>query len=160
MTGKNYDRKKRYNTVIWSSVVSKYEHHQSHFNLRKFLLGFFVFTETLRSKLSITVYFFLALYGFTTIQSWLFLKNIENFVWFPTKQYSLGFFLLEKQLANIPDRGFLFLCNTLFLYSLSPYSRTERHTETQIHSLRVGLRNLFSSCAVVSCQAVFGSGGK
>jgi hypothetical protein len=40
-----YDRnKKRYNntTVIWSSVVSKYKHQQSHFNLRKFLLGFFI----------------------------------------------------------------------------------------------------------------------
>ncbi len=36
------------------------------------------------------------------------IKNIENFVWFP-KQYLLGFFLLEKQFANIPDRGFLFL---------------------------------------------------
>ncbi len=27
---------------MWSSVVSKKEHHQSHFNLRKFLLGFFI----------------------------------------------------------------------------------------------------------------------
>jgi hypothetical protein len=42
MTGKKYYRKKRYNTVIWSSVMSKYEHQQSHFNLRKFLLGFFI----------------------------------------------------------------------------------------------------------------------
>ncbi len=41
--------------------------------------------------------FFLALYGSTTIQSRLFLKNIENFVWFP-KQYLLGFFILQKQL--------------------------------------------------------------
>jgi hypothetical protein len=49
---------------------------------------------------------FLALYGSTTIQSILFLKNFENFVWFP-KQYLLGFFILEKQLANILDRGFL-----------------------------------------------------
>jgi hypothetical protein len=85
---------------------------------------------------------FLALYGSTTIESRLFLKNVENFVWFP-KQYLLGFFILEKQLANIPDRGFLFLCNTLLLYSLSPYWRTERWTESQIHSLRVGWRNLF-----------------
>jgi hypothetical protein len=60
---------------------------------------------------------FLALYGSTTIQSLLFLKNIENFVWFP-KQYLYGFFILEKQLTNISDRGFLFLRNTLFLYSL------------------------------------------
>ncbi len=67
---------------------------------------------------------FLALYGSTTIQSRMFLKNIENFVWFP-KQYLLGFFILEKQLANIPDGGFLFLHNTLLLYSLSPYRRRE-----------------------------------
>ncbi len=60
---------------------------------------------------------FLALYGSTTIQSLLFLKNIKNIVWFP-KQYLLGFFILEKQLANISDRGFLFLRNTFLLYSL------------------------------------------
>ncbi len=60
---------------------------------------------------------FLALYGSTIIQSRLFLKNIENFVWFP-KQYLLGFFFLEKQLPNISDRGFLFLRSTLLLYSL------------------------------------------
>ncbi len=60
---------------------------------------------------------FLALYGSTTIQSLLFLKNIENFVWF-FREYLLGFFILEKQLANILDRGFLFLRNTLLLYSL------------------------------------------
>ncbi len=128
-----------------------------------------------RNKFSVTVYLFLALYGSTTIQSQSFLKNIENFVWFP-KQYSLGFFILEKQLANIPDRGFLFLrnilllhslshfrettpnipdrgflflCNTLLLYSLSPYSQTERQTESQIHLLCVGWRIFFSSCAVV-----------
>jgi hypothetical protein len=33
-----------------------------------------------RYKVSVTVYLFLALYGSTTIQSRLFLKNIENFV--------------------------------------------------------------------------------
>ncbi len=136
-----------------------------------------------RNKVSVTVYLFLALYGSTSIQSRLFLKNIKNFDWF-WKQYSLGFFIfenqlanisdkgfrfsviliyftllaiLETQLANIPDRGFLFVCNTLLLYSLSPYSQTERRTECQIHSLCVGWRNLFSSCAVMS---VFCSGGK
>ncbi len=65
--------------------------------------------------------------------------------------------ILKEQLANIPDRGFLFLRNTLLLYSLSPYSQTERQTESQIHLLCVGWRNLFSSCAIVS---VFCSGGK
>jgi hypothetical protein len=55
---------------------------------------------------------------------------------------------------HIPD---IFLVNTLLLYSLSPYSQTERQTENQKHSLRVGWRNFFSSCAVVS---VFGSSEK
>jgi hypothetical protein len=59
---------------------------------------------------------FLALYGSTTIQSLLFLKNIKNFVWFP-KQYSLGFFLLEKQLANISD-GVSCFSVTLFYSTL------------------------------------------
>ncbi len=67
---------------------------------------------------------------------------------------------LEKQLANIPDRGFLFLRNTLLLYSLSPYWRTEWQTETQIHLLRMGWRNLFSSRAVVSCQFLVLAGNR
>ncbi len=90
---------------------------------------------------------FLALYGSTIIQSRLFLKNIKNFVWFP-KQYLLGFFILEKQLANILDREFLYLRNTLLLhslllwreslfsmvytlllYSLDPYWQTEWQTD-------------------------------
>ncbi len=119
-----------------------------------------------RNKVSVTVYLFLALYGSTTIQSRSFLKNIENFVWF-LKQYLLGFLILEKQLTNIPDRGFLFLCNTLLLYSLtdrgflflrntlllyslSPYSQTESQTEKPIHLIRVGWRNLFP--VVLLCQ--------
>jgi hypothetical protein len=85
---------------------------------------------------------FLALYGSTTIQSQLFLKNIKNFVWFP-KQYLLGFFILEKQLANIPDRGFPFLHNSLLLFSLIPYSQMEWLTESQICLLCMGWRNLF-----------------
>ncbi len=102
---------------------------------------------------------FLALYGSTTIQSQLFLKNVKNFAWFP-KQYLLGFFILEKQLANIPDRGFVFLRNTLLLYSLSPYWQMERQTEKWIHLLRMGWRNLFSSCAVVLCQFLFLAGNR
>jgi hypothetical protein len=90
------------------------------------------------------------LYGSTTIESRLFLKNIKNFVWFP-KQYLFGFFILERQLSNIPDRGSLFLRNTLLLYSLSPYRQTEWLTESQIHSLCVDWRNLFFHlCCCVS----------
>ncbi len=50
--------------------------------------------------------------------------------------------------------------NTLLLHT-PLFALTDRRTELQmeerIHSLRVGWRNFFSSCAVVS---VFGSGGK
>ncbi len=49
--------------------------------------------------------------------------------------------------------GFLFLRNTLLLYSLSPYSWTERQTESQIHSLHVGWRNLFP--VVLLCRVSF-----
>ncbi len=116
---------------------------------------------------------FLALYGSTTIQSQLFLKNIKNFVWFP-KQYLLGFFILEKQLTNILDRGFLFLRNTLLLYSLLLwreslfntvytlllYSLTDRMTDRGTNTLALrGLEEPFFQlcCCVVS---VFGFGGK
>ncbi len=54
----------------------------------KFLLGFFILQKQLasqsmflmRSKLSITGYLFLALYGSTSLQSWSFLNNIKNFL--------------------------------------------------------------------------------
>ncbi len=50
-----------------------------------------------------------------------------------------------------PDRGFLFLRNTLLLYSLSPYRQTECRMEKQIHLLCVGWRNLFFQlCCCVS----------
>ena len=42
--------------------------------------------------------------------------------------------------GEILDRGILFLRNTLLLYSLSPYSQTERQTEK--HIILVGLGNL------------------
>ena len=162
----NYNWKKRYSclAVGWNKsqiTVCRVKIRTPPITLsfKKILIGFLYFTETMRSKLSDTVYLFLALYGSTTIQSRLFLKNIENFVWFP-KQYLLGFFILENQLANIPDWGFLFLRNTLLLYSLSPYSQTERQTESQIHLLCVGWRNLFSSCAVVSCQFLVLAGNR
>ena len=100
---------------------------------------------------------FLALYGSTIIQSRLFLKNVEKFVWFP-KQYLLGFFILEKQFANILDRGFLFLRNTFLLYSLSPYRQMDKEMNTlasrgqeePAHASR-GLEELFLQfCCCVS----------
>ncbi len=78
-----------------------------------------------------------------------FSKILRTLFDFRNNTYWVSFYL-EKQLANIPDKGFLYLCNTLLLYSLSPYWRTERQTETQIHLLRVGWRNLFPMGCCVS----------
>jgi hypothetical protein len=118
---------------------------------------------------------FLALYGSTTIQSLLILKNIENFVWFP-KQYLLGFFILEKQLANISD-GVSCFSVTLFYSTLSccdgktnlvPFTLfystlltlTDGMTDRGMNTLASrGLEEPFFQlcCCVV---LVFGSGGK
>ncbi len=68
-------------------LCQKYKHRQSHFNfLKQCLLGVFILEKQLasqdmflvKSKLSITAYLFLVLYRFTSLQSLLFLKNIEN----------------------------------------------------------------------------------
>ncbi len=40
----------------------------------------------------------------------------------------MGFFILEKQLANISDRGFLFLRSTLLLYSLMLWQESQFST--------------------------------
>ncbi len=106
---------------------------------------------------------FLALYGSSTIQSLLFLKNIENFVWFP-KQYLLGFFILEKQLANISDGvscisvtlyySTLFCCGgkanlvrfTLFYYTL--LTLTDGWTDRK-SSGKKSSSHLSGGCAIV-----------
>ena len=62
---------------------------------------------------------------------------------------------VKLNVFHIPD---IFLVNTLLLYSLSPYSQTERQMETQIHSLRVGWRNFFP--VVLLCQAFVLAGNR
>ncbi len=69
-----------------------------------------------RNKVSVTVYLFLALYGSTTIQSWSFLKNIENFVWFP-KQYLLVS-LFQRNNLLIFQTGVSCFSLTLFYFTL------------------------------------------
>ena len=96
----------------------------------------------------------LILYEYLTVT--IVSQKYRELFWFP-KQYLFGFFILEKQHANIPDRGFLFLRNTLLFYFLSPYSQTKWLTEKWIRLLRVGWRNLFSSCAVVSFFVLAGN---
>ncbi len=75
-------------------IVSKCKHRQSHYDFlytvskRNIFLGFFILQKQLasqgmflmRSELSITAYFFLALYVYTALQSRSFLKNIKNFL--------------------------------------------------------------------------------
>ncbi len=122
----------------------------------KILIGFLYFTETMRSKLPLLCTSFLLCMDLQPYSHDCFSKISRTLFDFRNNTYWVSFFL-EKQLANILDRGFLFLRNTLSLYSISPYWRTERQTETQIHSLRVGWRNLFSICAVVSVFVLAGN---
>ncbi len=116
----------------------------------KCLFRFFILEKQLssqnmflvRSKLSITAYFFLVLYKTTSLQSRLFLE----YIWRPN--CSIPSMHTERKI-NVHSHK----------HSFTPYpSRSPyRWTERWIHSLRVGWRNFFFSCAVVS---VFGSGGK
>ena len=64
--------------------------------------------------------------------------HVDTLIFIPTQKFNV---------FHIPD---IFLVNSLLLYSLSPYSQTERQTETQIHLLRVGWRNFFP--VVLLCQ--------
>ncbi len=99
---------------------------------------------------------FLALYISTTIQSRLLLKNIEELCLI-SERILIGFFILEKKLANIPL--FLFLINTLLLY-IPLLALTDRQADRESNTLALrGLEEPFfiSSCAIVS---VLYSGGK
>ncbi len=83
-----------------------------------------------------------------------FSNNIKNFL---CKQKivnncSILSMHAERQITNLSVKH----SSTLYP-TLSPYRQMESKTEEQIHLLRLGWRNFFSSCAVVS---VLGSGGK
>jgi hypothetical protein len=83
-----------------------------------------------------------------------FSQNIKNFLckYLIVNNRSIPSTQAERQITNLSVK------HSFTLYpSLSPYSQTELQTEKGIHLLRMGWRNFFSSCAVVS---VFGSGGK
>ncbi len=114
----NYDQKKRYSrlAVGWNKsqiTVCRVKIRTPPITLsfKKILIGFLYFTESMRSKLSVTVYLFLALYGSTTLQSRSFLKNIENFLckWklvnnrrIPSMHEKLPIFLINTVLLHIP----------------------------------------------------------
>ncbi len=94
------------------------------------------------------------LYGSTTLQSWLSLKNIKSVLckYKLVNNWSIPSMHTERK-NTVRSHKHSFTPYP----SLSPYRQTDRiQTEEQIHLLRVGWRNFFSSCAFVS---VFGSGG-
>ncbi len=96
---------------------------------------------------------FLSLYGSTTIQSRSFLKNIENFVWFP-KQYLFGFFILEKFWTGVS-------CFSITLFYFSLLALTDRRNDRQRNKytrLAWAGGTFFQLCCCV--VSVFGSGGK
>ena len=103
----------------------------------------------IKSKLSITAYLFLALYESTALQSQSFLKNIESFLY---RQKLLNNCIISSMHAERK----ITVCSHKHSFtpypSLSPYSQTESQTESQIHSLHVGWRNLFhfQLCCYVS----------
>jgi hypothetical protein len=87
---------------------------------------------------------FLALYGSTTIQSRLFLKNIENFVWF-SKQYLLGFFILEKFWTKVS-------CFSVILFYSTLLALTDRQKDRQ-RAKSNSIRFFLAWCNNRSCQA-------
>ncbi len=104
---------------------------------------------------SITVYLFLALYGSTTSLSRLFLKNIKSSLY---NQILVN----NCSITSMHAKRKITICShkhSFTLYpSLSPYSQTDRMTDGErIHSLRVGLRNFFSSCV---CQFLVLAGNR
>ncbi len=106
----------------------------------------------MRSKLSVTVYLFLALYGSTTLQSWSFLKNIKNFLCkkILVNNCSIPSTHAERKITVRSHK------HSFTPYpSLSPYWPTEWQTDRdQIHLLHMGWRNLFSSSGYFSGQHV------
>jgi hypothetical protein len=121
---------------------------------KKILIGFLYFTETMRSKLSATVYLFLALNGYTTLQSQLLLKNIENFLckYKLVNNRSIPSMHAEKKLP-------ILLINTLLLH-IPLLALTHRQND--------GWRNKYTCCAwaggtflpVVRLCQFSGCGGK
>ena len=91
----------------------------------------------MRSKLSVTVYLFLALYGSTTLQSRSSLKIIKNFL---CKQKLVN----NRSIPSMHAERKITVCSHKHSFtpypSLSPYERTESQTEKQINL--VGLGNL------------------
>jgi hypothetical protein len=134
-----------------------------HFNLRKFLLGFFILQKQWHANFLLLCISFLLCMDLQPYSHDHFLKISRSF-YASRKSWIILVFLLRTPKEKLP----IFLINTLLLHipllalmDRQNYRGTElqrnRITEEQIHSLRMGWKNFFSSCAVVS---FFCSGGK
>ncbi len=101
----------------------------------------------MRSKLSVTVYLFLALYGSTTIQSRSFLENIKNFLckWKLVNNRSIPSTHAERKITVCSHK------HSFTSYpSLSPYRWTERQTENEYTCFVWAGGTFFQLCCCVS----------
>ncbi len=96
---KNYDRNnKRYDTVVWLSDVSKYKHHQSHFNLRKFLFGFFILRNQLDPNFLLLCISFLLCMDLQPYSNDCFSKISRTLFYFLNNTYWVSFFQRNNSL--------------------------------------------------------------
>ncbi len=144
--------------------MSKYKHRQSHFDLRKILIGFLYLQKQLasqgifliKSKVSITAYLFLALNGSTALQSRSFLKNIKNFL---CKQKLVN----NRSISSTHAERKITVCSHKHSFtqypSLSPYGWTDRMTDREKNTLAArGLEELFFQlCCCISILVLVGN---
>ncbi len=133
--------------------MSKYKHHQSHFNLRKFLLGFFLLQKQWDPNFLLLFISFLLCIDLQPYSHDHF-SNISWTFFASRNQWIIVVFLQRTLKEKLP----FVLIHTLLLH-IPLLALTDRQKDRQrhIHLLHMGWRNFFSSCAVVS---VFGSGRK
>ncbi len=80
-----------------------------------------------------------------------------NFLLVHRTRYLEGMDDRQKTPRGHPDFNSYVKIQRVFIDNGQTDEQMNRQTDREIHSLHVGWRNFFSSCAVVS---VFGSGGK
>ncbi len=128
--------------------MSKYEHHQSHFNRRKFLFGFFILQKQWVPNFLLLCISFLLCIDLQPYSNDCFSKISRTF-FASRNQWIIVVFLQRTLKEKLP----FVLINTLLLHILLlalTHRQTEWQTEKQIHLLRVGWRNFFP--VVLLCQ--------
>jgi hypothetical protein len=107
--------------------VSKYEHHQSHFNLRKFLLGFFILQKQWDPNSLLLCISFVLCMDLQPYSHDLFSKISRTF--FASRNYWIIVVFLQRMLKEkLP----FILINTLLLYILY-LALTHRQNHWQRH---------------------------